>query len=87
MKAGEKIRLASESIRLQKERNAVLQQHNEILLFSSAPEGCNTNDAVAFFNLLRNEALQTARARMRVTEVRQDPDADERGEHSHGPDS
>ena len=48
MKAGENIRLASESIRLQKERNVVLQQHNEILLFSSAPEGCNTDDAVSF---------------------------------------
>ncbi|CDF40639.1 unnamed protein product [Chondrus crispus] len=72
-----KLRLPSESVRDQGERNAALQQYNEILLFSSAPDGCDEGDAVAYFNLLRSEALKKARARLRDNNTAQDATDDQ----------
>ena len=72
-----KLRLASESVRVQRERNAALQQYNEILLFSSAPDGCDEGDAVAYFNLLRSEALKKARARLRDNNTAQNATDDQ----------
>lgn len=60
-----KLRLALEFVRLLRERNAALQQYNEILLFSKAPSGGNEADLVAYFDLKRNEALQKASVRLR----------------------
>lgn len=61
----ENLRFASESLRPQGELNDAMQQDSKILLFSSARSGCNEGDAAAYLNLLRSEALQKARARLR----------------------
>ena len=56
-----KLRLAAESVEAQRERNKALKRHYEIMLFTQAPAGCDDNDAVEYFRIMRPRGLSELR--------------------------
>lgn len=61
--AAKKPKLALIAIDQPKTRNESLERHNEIMVFSNAPEEYNSTAIIEYSNLLRAETLQNARKR------------------------
>ena len=59
-----KLQIAAEAVCSQRARNEALERHNELLLFSSAPEECNHAETIEYYNVPRAEALQKTRSRL-----------------------
>lgn len=57
----QKLKVAKEGIQVQRERTEALVRYSEVMLFCNAPGGCNDEDAVEYFNLMRRKALKRAR--------------------------
>ncbi|PXF48425.1 hypothetical protein BWQ96_01885 [Gracilariopsis chorda] len=53
-----KMRLAEEPVAAQVECNAAFKRYYEILLFTSAWEGCDEVECVEYFNIMRYRALK-----------------------------
>ena len=64
-----KIRLAAESVALQRERNEAVTRRYEILIFTNAPAGCDDSQSVEYFNIMRSRALAEIRKHEEGTDV------------------
>ena len=60
-----KVKIAAEAVKLQLQRNAALDRHNEILLFSNALKGVNEEETLEYFCLRRQEAIWNALRRQK----------------------
>ena len=56
-----KLKLAHASVVAQQERNKTLKRHFEIVLFTNAPEGCDSREAVEHFRIMGARALAEIR--------------------------
>lgn len=59
--AAKKLKLQEEAVQEQRKRNEALQQQVQIQLFTNAPEACNAQDTLDFFNIMRRRVLANLR--------------------------
>ena len=51
--AAKKLKLAAESVAAQVERNVALKRHYEIMLFTTAPAGCDDAESLEYSRKMR----------------------------------
>lgn len=50
--------VASQNVAIQRERNEALKKALKIMLFTNAPSGCDNNEAVEHFEIMKRRALK-----------------------------
>ncbi|CAN8074017.1 unnamed protein product [Agarophyton chilense] len=59
-----KLRVAAETLEVQKDRNVALNRYNDIILFSHLQAGVNPGETEEFVHLMHSESLTGSRARL-----------------------
>ena len=62
MQNAKKICVAQEAVLVQQERNKALKRYYDIILFTNAPDGCDQQECIEYFKIMRPQGLAELRS-------------------------